>query len=174
LKVIAGGIEKDAEFLRRYNPVIDKAEFEAEWVTRTSGDAAGPSYEPNYEGSSVVLGPPGARIGASGSHSFAARAGHHLSPLFLSSGRNIYEELGAGFTLVDLEADAADVEAIADAARAAGVPLEVVRDAFTDERKDFEARLILVRPDQFVVWAGDRAPAKPSAMIAMVTGQPEL
>ncbi|HEY5273628.1 MAG TPA: FAD-dependent monooxygenase [Acidimicrobiales bacterium] len=170
LKVIAGGISKDAEFLARYNPNLDRAEFEEAWSRRTTGDAAGPSYEPNYEGSSVVLGPKDARIGASGSHSFAARAGHHLAPLVLGTGRNVYEELGEGFTLLAFDAEESDVAALAAAAVNARVPLTIVRDSFTDERKEFDARLVLVRPDQFVVWAADKAPATVTELFARVTG----
>jgi 4-hydroxyisophthalate hydroxylase len=170
LKVIADGIARDAEFLERYNPLVDKAEFEEVWNKRTTGDAAGPSYEPNYEGSSVVIGPKGARIGASGSHSFAARAGHHLAPLVLSNGKNVYETLGDGFTLLGLDADDADVAVFESSAEKAGIPLAVVRDAFSDERKEFEAQLVLVRPDQFVVWAGDGAPGDVAALLARVTG----
>jgi 2-polyprenyl-6-methoxyphenol hydroxylase-like FAD-dependent oxidoreductase len=170
LKVIADGIAKDAEFLERYNPLVDKAEFEEVWNKRTTGDAAGPSYEPNYEGSSVVIGPNGARIGASGSHSFAARAGHHLSPLALSSGQNVYEALGEGFTLLSLDAEEADVALFEADAKKAGIPLTIVRDTFSDDRKEFDARLVLVRPDQFVVWAADGAPPDVTALLTKVTG----
>jgi hypothetical protein len=31
---------------------------------------------------------------------------------------------------------------------------------------------VLVRPDQYVVWAGDQAPADPMAMLRQVTGRP--
>jgi hypothetical protein len=168
--VIAGGIAKDAEFLERFNPLVDKAEFEEVWSKRTTGDAAGPSYEPNYEGSSVVIGPKGARIGASGSHSFAARAGHHLSPLVLSSGENVYEALGEGFTLLSLDAEESDVALCEADAEKAGIPLTIVRDSFADDRMEFEARLVLVRPDQFVVWAADSAPPDMTALLAKVTG----
>jgi 4-hydroxyisophthalate hydroxylase len=171
LKVIAGGIALDAAFLETYNPTVDKAAFEEAWSKRTTGDAAGPSYEPNYEGSSVVMGPLGATIGAEGSHSLAARAGHHLSPLVLSSGENIFEELGAGFTLLALDADDADVDELVAAAGAASVPLTVVRDSFRDERIDFDAHFVLVRPDQFVVWAADGVPADATEMITRVAGQ---
>ena len=59
--VIAGGIAEDREFLGRYNPEVNREEFEEVWNARTSGDVAGTSYEPNYEGSPV--GRPGRRDG---------------------------------------------------------------------------------------------------------------
>ena len=62
----------------------------------TSADRAQMTYEPHYEGSPVVFGPPGGVSSAHGSHTFKARAGHHLPPQLLSSGRNVFEELGRG------------------------------------------------------------------------------
>jgi cysteine desulfurase/selenocysteine lyase len=47
-----------------------------------------------------------------GDHSFKARAGHHLAPQTLSSGRNVFEELGEGFTLLAFGAAADFVSAI--------------------------------------------------------------
>ena len=37
-------------------------------------------YEPHYEGSPIIFGPPGGASGAHGMHTFAARPGHHLPP----------------------------------------------------------------------------------------------
>jgi hypothetical protein len=47
----------------------------------------------------------------------------------------------------------------------------VVRDSFEAEREAYQARLILVRPDQYVVWAGDEAPPDPAAVLKRVTGR---
>ena len=171
LKVIANGIAADDEFMQTYNPTVDKAAFEAAWKSRTSGDAAGPSYEPNYEGSSVVFGAEGASIGASGSHAFAARAGHHLAPLGLSSGRNVYEDLGTGFTLLAFDAPPSSVAALETGAREVGVPLTVISDDLGGDRAEFAARLVVVRPDQFVAWTGDDSPAEVSSIFARAAGQ---
>ena len=102
---IAARIRNDGEFLNRYNPARDKAEFEAAWKAQESdvGNRA-QVYEPNYEGSPVVIGPPGGKSTAHGKHVFKARAGHHLAPQMLSSGRNVFEELGRGFTLLAFDA----------------------------------------------------------------------
>ena len=43
------------------------------------------------------------------------------------------------------------------AASALNVPLKVIRDSAADGREKYAARAILVRPDQFVAWAGDDA-----------------
>ena len=40
-----------------------------------------------------------------------------------------------------------------------------------DGRERYESHLVLVRPDQYVVWAADAVPDDPSALFARVTGQ---
>ncbi len=168
---IANFIAADRDFLRSFDPELDKAAFEAAWDARKAG-AVGEiqSFEPNYEGSPIVFGPQGGQCSAVGSHSFEARPGHHLAPRQLSSGRNVYELLGDGFTLLAFDADEAQTSAFAIAAESAGVPLKVIRDAWTDDRKAYAQRLILVRPDQFVAWTGDAAPADAQAVLRRATG----
>ena len=168
---IAARIKADAVWLERYNPARDKAEFEAAWEARgkRSGDNV-LSYEPHYEGSAVIAGPPGGKSSAHGVHMFAARAGHHLAPQPLSSGKNVFEELGHGFTLLAFDADDAAVRAFAAAAGAARIPLHVIRDTFGGGREAYEQRLILVRPDQYVVWAGEQPPTDVPALVARAIG----
>ncbi|HEX6513722.1 MAG TPA: FAD-dependent monooxygenase [Chloroflexota bacterium] len=165
---IAAGIEADREFLERFSPDRDRAEFEQAWQDwQASLGSRQESYEPHYEGSPVVDGPRDASCGVHGRHSFRAQPGHHLSPRLLSSGRNVFEELGPGFTLLAFDADGRSIQ---DAARALRVPLTAVRDAYEGERRDYGARLILVRPDQYVVAAGDDPPRDARALLRTVTG----
>src|SRR6185369_11451565 len=150
---IAARIREDDEFLLRYNPARDRAEFEAAWKARIADvGSRRKAYEPSYEASPVIFGPPGGKTTAHGVHSLKARAGHHLSPQVLSSRRNVYEELGRGFTLIALGADGSGFE---QAARALRVPLTIVRDNDAAARENYGAPLILVRPDQHVAWVGD-------------------
>jgi hypothetical protein len=127
--------------------------------------------EPNYEGSPIIAGPPGGKSSAHGTHAFKARAGHHLAPQPLSTGRNLFEELGDGFTLVALDAGDDAVRAFEHAASASGIPLKTIRDTFRDERALYESRLILVRPDQYVVWSGDAPPADVRALLEKAIGR---
>jgi 4-hydroxyisophthalate hydroxylase len=169
---IAARIRNDGAFLQRYNPARDKAEFEQAWKGQESdvGNRA-QVYEPSYEGSPVVVGPPGGKSTAHGKHVFKARAGHHLAPQKLSSGRDVFEELGRGFTLFAFDVDEAAVRALENAASESKVPLKIVRDSYAEGRTKYEARMILVRPDQFIVWIGDGAPEDASAIMLRVAGR---
>jgi 4-hydroxyisophthalate hydroxylase len=168
---IEAGIARDKEFMARYSPARDRAAFEQAW--NEHANAAAPrvmTYEPHYEGSSIMFGPPGAKSSAHGSHTFTARAGHHLPPQKLSSGRNVFEALGAGFTLLAFDADDGTIAAFEQAAGKLEAPLKVVRDTYADGRTAYEAKLILVRPDRYVAWLGDGAPADAGAIMRKVTG----
>jgi len=169
---IAERIAEEGDFLARYNPQRDRAEFERAWAARESdlGNRAR-RYEPNYEGSPVVCGPQGGITSARGDHSFVARAGHHLAPQSLSSGRNVFEHLGHGFALIALDAAPDDVARLEQAAHDRKVPLAVIRDSCAGGREVYGCKLILVRPDQFVAWTGNSAPADPAGLLCKVTGQ---
>ncbi len=164
---IEKAISQDRAFLETYDPESDKAAFELNWNARqTVAKTEVNSFEPNYEGSSVVGG--GGAPSALGSHSFTSRAGHHLSPQPLSSGANVFEALGERFTLLALDADPAVVAAFEGAARDLGVGLTVITDSRAGGRERYEAALILVRPDQFVAWTGEGGDAR--AVLARAVG----
>jgi 2-polyprenyl-6-methoxyphenol hydroxylase-like FAD-dependent oxidoreductase len=169
---IARGMEREGAFLARYSPEADRGEFERAWKEfAESGGNRGLVYEPHYEGSSIVAGPPGARCSAHGQFSFKARPGHHLSPQPLSGGRYLPEELGSGFCLLAFDVAPEHVRPVQDAARNLHVPLKVVTDSFAGGRQRYESRLILVRPDQHVAWVGDTLPDTVGALLSKVTGR---
>ena len=169
--IIGGWIASDRAFLEKYSPEADREAFEREWreVTKEYGKRLR-DFEPHYEGSPVVLGPPGGVISAHGEHTFTARAGHHLPPRTMASGRNAFAELGPWFTLLALDAPEGATDGMTDAAARLGVPLAVVRDG-AGEAASYGARLVLVRPDEFVAWTGDDAPVDPDALLRRVTGR---
>lgn len=152
---IAKSIDDDHKFLDTFDPARDAAAFEQAWKARAQG-AVGEvhAFEPNYEGSPVVWPAEGEarECSAVGSHRFEARAGHHIAPATLGTGRNVYEAFGPGFTLLAFGARPEAVQALRDAAAAAQVPLTVVEDQPAGEAGRYAAALVLVRPDQFVAW----------------------
>lgn len=175
--IIADGIDRDRQFLERYDPELDLVAFEDAWKemtgeggTRGYAGAGVTSYEPHYEGSRVVAGAPGSAISIRGNHTHAAAAGHHLSPQPLSSGRNVFEELGRGFTLLAFGAEDEVTDEFATAAEKSSVPLTIVRDSYEGPRRSYEHPLVLVRPDQYVVWTGERRPDDVAALIRRVAG----
>jgi len=169
---IEAGIRRDREFLQRHSPERDRAEFEQAWKAHANGAAPRVmTYEPNYEGSPIVFGPPRGVSSAHGTHTFKARAGHHLPPQLLSSGRNVFEELGADFTLLAFDADDRTASDFAAAANRLRVPLKIVRDSYRDGRTAYEAKLMLIRPDRYIAWTSDAAPADAMGMIARAVGR---
>ena len=163
-------IDSDRAFLRAHDPEKDLEDFETAWAGRAAqvGDEIR-SFEPHYEGSSLVFGPAGATCSATGEHEFAARAGHHLAPRPLSNGRVVFDELGDGFTLLALDADAQYVANFEREAKALRIPLKVIRDSYQGERQAYGARLVLVRPDDFVAFAGD-GPVDAKEILARAIG----
>jgi 2-polyprenyl-6-methoxyphenol hydroxylase-like FAD-dependent oxidoreductase len=152
---IAKSIETDRAFLEAFDPMRAPAAFETAWAERSKG-AVGEvhAFEPHYEGSPIVWQntKAGHVCSAKGSHQFKARTGHHLAPVMLSNTHNVFDLLGDGFTLLALGADLTDTQVLTDAAAAAGVPLKVIHEHTGSHADRYEARWILVRPDQFVAW----------------------
>lgn len=166
---IARSIATDRDFLAAFDPQQDRAAFEQAWQARAQG-AVGEvhAFEPHYEGSPLITGgPSAAACSAKGSHQFKARAGHHLAPAALPDGRNVFEALGSGYTLLALGAATEAVQALQDAATRAGLPLTLIAAPREQELIRYEAPLILVRPDAFVAWAGDNAEAQAQADAVM-------
>jgi 2-polyprenyl-6-methoxyphenol hydroxylase-like FAD-dependent oxidoreductase len=171
--IIAAQIEREGAFVERWSPDRDRAAFEAAFaeIVSVDGAIAVKDYEPHYEGSAIVAGPPGATISAHGEHSFRARAGHHLAPQPLSSGQNVLDALGRGFALLAFDDPGSAVTAFERAAAGIGMPLTVVADTLADGRAEYGSRLVLVRPDQHVAWAGDVPPDDLDGLIRMVAGR---
>lgn len=158
---IEKSIEVDREFLATYDPDSDPAEFKAAWSARAhgAGDEVG-GFQPNYRGSPIVAGSQDGTADAKGAHSFAAHSGYHLAPRALPEGGTTHDRLGTGFSLIALGQPNAAAR-FADDAAALGIPLTIIESATPgpgDETADYGVPLILVRPDQFVAWAGDTVP----------------
>ena len=70
------------------------------------------------------------------------------------------------FTLLAFDGDDADRGGFARAAEALQLPLKIVRDSYDQGRRAYEAKLILVRPDRYIAWAGDAPPADAASLLA--------
>ena len=164
---IESAIAADRDFLAAHDPARDPAAFAAAWAARAGG-AVGEvhAFEPHYEGSPIVFGPPGAESSAKGAHRHEARPGHHLSPHRLPDGRGVPRSLEAGFTLLAFGADPKLVQGFRGEARRLGLPLAVIEAA--PEGSPYGAPAVLARPDQFVAWAGEAG--EPAAILSRAAG----
>ena len=98
-----------------------------------------------------------------------ARAPH----VRLSDGRSILDAYRDRFTIVSFIGDDA-VKPLIDAARAANVPLQVLRVEDENVRLVYETDLVLVRPDGHVAWRGNNLPDDSSPLIATVIGRADI
>ena len=152
---IEKAIDVDRAFLAHYGPDKDLAAFEAAWKARSTGAVSEVGrYQPHYGGSPVVWGEPGARSDAVADHSFEARVGFHLAPRDCGGGVHVYDRVGDQFTLISVGASDEERESFSAAAKRLNVGLQVVVADPASAASDYRARLVLVRPDHFVVWAG--------------------
>jgi 2-polyprenyl-6-methoxyphenol hydroxylase-like FAD-dependent oxidoreductase len=95
-----------------------------------------------------------------------ARAPH----AWLAPGSSTIDLFGRGFALLRLGRDAPDASEVASAAQARGVPLTVTDIADPEIAELYEQPLVLVRPDGFVAWRGEDAPADPEHLIDVTRG----
>lgn len=162
---IAKSIEDDRSFLIAHDPKRDLPAFEKAWQERAAGAADEiNAFEPHYEGSPVVWAKPGGDgvCSAKGAHQFEARAGHHLAPAVLSSGQNIFEALGSGFSLLAIGAPQTVIDSFRSTAAAQKLPLTICESQPLGEVLRYRAALILIRPDEFVAWVADSADINPA------------
>jgi 2-polyprenyl-6-methoxyphenol hydroxylase-like FAD-dependent oxidoreductase len=168
---ITARIKWEGELINRHDPEREPEAFRRDWAELKSGSVPIVlNYEPNYEGSPVLFGPPDGVSRARGDYMLKARAGHHLAPRKLTSGRDVFEELGGGFALLAFGVEDTAVEPFAVSARARNIPLRIIRDTCAGGREAYAAPLVLVRPDQYVAWTGDTAPVDADAIMRKVVG----
>jgi hypothetical protein len=89
--------------------------------------------------------------------------------LWLRDGRSLFDALGSWFTLLRFD-PAIDVSPLVQAARHAGMPLDVLDVDCDAVPPAYRHRLLLDRPDHHVAWRGDVLPANPAEMINRVRG----
>ena len=169
---ILKSILEDREFIEQFDPKVDIGRFETAWEARASADdSLVTQYLPNYAGSHIICNAVDARSGAVGMHSFEARAGYHLSPARLGNGSEVWDELGAGFTLLSFKRNQALVESFLASASALGVPLKAVDLTAYDLVDFYKAETLLIRPDHFIAWNGSCGQTDTTAILERAIGR---
>ncbi|MBX2884955.1 MAG: FAD-dependent monooxygenase [Granulosicoccus sp.] len=160
-------------FLDRYAPQKDKTEFEAAWQARaTADDSDVTQFLPNYAGSAMVWGQPGAESSAKGQHSFEAVPGFHLPPP-QAVDQTLLEELWSqltdgGFTLLSIGGEHTEIDDFVEVATNRGIPMKVVSGTNADYGSSYKAKLILVRPDLYVAWTDNTGEQSANAVFNRV------
>ena len=81
---------------------------------------------------------------------------------------SLHDHLGREFTLLVFnDADSGEFKTAADSL---GIPLQLVKITDDDRLRILERKLLLVRPDQHVVWRGDKAPQDCAAILQHAVG----
>jgi 2-polyprenyl-6-methoxyphenol hydroxylase-like FAD-dependent oxidoreductase len=95
--------------------------------------------------------------------------GHRAPNVWLSDDLEhpLIDLFGLDFTLIS-QGDPAEAARFAEAARAEGIPLEVVEIADERVRDLYPRDLTLIRPDRIVAWRADRVPADPKELISRI------
>ena len=123
-----------------------------------------------YENSPVILadGTPSTPYETS-RYAPTARPGHRAPHVCLPDGTPLFDHFGQGLTLLALGREV-KCSGLAEAAGARGVPLAVLRRSEPELRELYQARIVLVRPDQHVGWRADVEPQDPGAVIDILRG----
>ena len=123
-----------------------------------------------YPGSPIIIPDDGPAPASTGTEYRPSGApGNRLPHQWLSRNRSLQDELGPGFTLLEIAAPPAPEWE--PAAAAAGVPLTRYRLNRPDLHGLYAARYVLVRPDGYIAWRGEASPGDPRAVLDHARGQ---
>src|SRR5690606_2936548 len=89
---------------------------------------------------------------------------------WLADGRSTLDLFGRNFILLRLGRNAPDAAALAEAARARRMTLDIVALDDSTIVDLYERRLVLVRPDGHVAWRGDALPRDTLGLVDRVRG----
>jgi len=127
-----------------------------------------------YDGSPII-----AKDGAPPADDYARYVpsgvpGGRAPHLWLDRGRgygsSLFDRLGNGFTLLRLGGSTVDTAAIEATAAKRNVPLTVLDVPLAHARDLYGRDLALIRPDQYLAWRGNAAPADPDRLMAQLIG----
>ncbi|MGD9942007.1 MAG: FAD-dependent oxidoreductase [Burkholderiaceae bacterium] len=101
----------------------------------------------------------------------SARPGAIAPHLWLADGSSLYDHFGPDLTLLDFGAVPAEAERLLGAAAALGIPLRRVAVPEPAAESLYDARLVLVRPDQHVAWRARSLDADPLDLLERIAGR---
>jgi hypothetical protein len=84
-------------------------------------------------------------------------------------GSSLFDQFGRGFTLVRLNPEI-ETAALERTAAARKLPLKRLDIRIAEAQELYRRDLVLIRPDAYIAWRGDRVPDDPDALLARVTG----
>ncbi|CAN5639834.1 FAD-dependent oxidoreductase [soil metagenome] len=124
-----------------------------------------------YEGSPIIV-PDGTPQPPDVVQSYTptARPGSRATHVWLEQGRSTLDLFGKAFVLLRFGEQPPSVEPFIAAARTAGIPFELVDICNEVAERQYERRLVLVRPDGQVAWRGDKLPDDLVALVDTVRG----
>lgn len=140
-------------------------------ATRREWEVTGVSLGYRYEGSPICI-PDGTPPTPDDSIVYVptARPGHRAPHAFLADGRSTLDLFGRSFVLLNFGAEASVTDALARAARARHVPLDVVAVGDRGIADLYGRALVLVRPDGHVAWRADALDRDPGEIFDVVRG----
>lgn len=98
-----------------------------------------------------------------------SRPGGRAPHAWLDDGRSTLDLFGHGFVLLKFSPEL-PTSLLEDAAKRLSVPLTSITVTQKDIADLYECALVLVRPDGFVAWRGNRLPESPASLINTVRG----
>ena len=101
----------------------------------------------------------------------SATPGGRLPHYWIGDKDSIFDLLGPWFNLLRIGPEAPESTAIEQVARDLNMPLNVVDVEKTAAQELYQAKLLLVRPDQHVAWRSNAVPEDISAILGAIIGR---
>jgi hypothetical protein len=151
---------------------LDELVAVAEVEQRKSNEMIGAELGYRYAGSPIIADEPGGPEDDIRRYVPTTWPGARLPHVWLDGHVAIQDRIGRGYTLLRLGRSKENSSGLENAMRAHGAPFEVLDIPDQAARDLYGFDLILLRPDLHVAWRGNRAPAAPHRLAALVTGHP--
>ena len=138
---------------------LDELVAVAEVEQRKSNEMIGAELGYRYEGSPIIADEPGGPEHPLREYRPTTWPGARLPHVWLEGHVAIQDLIGPGYTLLRLGGSREEFPPF----KALDIPDSVARDVYGYD-------LLLLRPDLHIAWRGNRAPAEPKRLAALVTG----